>query len=378
MLISNISIAQTSIIDSLKTELQKGQPDTIRIIFLNDLGWEFRYKNPDTSILLGKQALELAERIEHKKSIANTNSTLGVYYDLKGNYIQSLSHHFKALEIRKQLGDRNFIATSIGNIGIVYYAQGKYPKALKHYFEALEIDKELGNKNGIARHHNNIGYIYNIQGYYPKALEHYFEALKIDKELGDKRGIAIRLGNIGIIYNEQGDYHKALKYYFEALEINKELGNKIDMSIDLGNIGYLYTKQAKSLSDTKLQVEKYKEAEQYLKGALVLANSIGYLMLVKEWNQYLSNLYTQTNRYSLALEHYKQYTAVKDSLFNETSSRQIAEMQTKYETEKKEKEIELLNKENEVKDLEITRKTISQYALGGGVFIVGFIRICIV
>jgi len=179
LLISFCSFSQNNTkIDSLKTQLQKELPDTTRIKTLNDLGWELQYQTPDTAILLGKQALELAEIAEHKKSIANSHNNLGAYYRIKGDYPISLSYNFKALEIRKQLKDNRGIANSLSKIGNVYSSQGNYPKALKHYFKALEIMKEMENKNGIAAILGNIGLVYFNQGDYPIALKHFFEALK--------------------------------------------------------------------------------------------------------------------------------------------------------------------------------------------------------
>ncbi|PCH69328.1 MAG: hypothetical protein COC01_01590 [Bacteroidetes bacterium] len=85
------------------------------------------YQSPNSSILLGKQTLLLSENVilngveGWQKGITNTNSNLGVYYYLTGNYSISLSHHYKALEIRKQLNDKGGIASSLSNIGIIYY-----------------------------------------------------------------------------------------------------------------------------------------------------------------------------------------------------------------------------------------------------------------
>jgi len=103
-------------IDSLESLLKTNIADTTRIKTLNTLGWQLKYRNPDTSILLGKQALQLSERVilsgveGWQEGIANTNNKLGVYYWIKGDYPLSLSYHFKALEIRneRQKGNCNF------------------------------------------------------------------------------------------------------------------------------------------------------------------------------------------------------------------------------------------------------------------------------
>ncbi|PCH67151.1 MAG: hypothetical protein COC01_06385 [Bacteroidetes bacterium] len=133
--ICQLSLAQQSKIDSLKVEINKAKDDTTHIFLLNMLGWQLMNQNLDTSIVLGLQTLKIAERTKHKKSIANTNSNLGAYYYIKGEYSLSLSHHFKALEITKKWNYKRRIAVSLINIGLVFWRQGDYPNALNYYFE---------------------------------------------------------------------------------------------------------------------------------------------------------------------------------------------------------------------------------------------------
>ncbi|MBN4052185.1 tetratricopeptide repeat protein [Sphingobacteriaceae bacterium AH-315-L07] len=395
---SNKSLSQDKT-DSLKAELTKAKDDTTRINLLNTLGWQLMYQNPDSAIVLVKQALKLAERIGHKKGIAKANNSLGAYYSFIGNYPLSLSHNSIALDLRKQLNDKTGIASSLSNIGLVYCSKGDYPKALKHYFEALEIDEELGDKNGIAIDLSHIGTLYSYQKDYSNALKHYFEALDIDKELENKYGIARLLGNIGNIYNLKRDYTNALKYYFEALDIDKELENKDGIARHLGNIGIVYDERDDHHNALKYYFEalniskelgkkgaiasnflnigslyteqkKYKEAEKYLIQALEISKEIGEIRTIKETAHHLSELYIEKNNYQLALQYFKEAMAAKDSIFNETSSKQIAGMQARYEAEKKEKELEILDAENKVNDEELDNRKYKQYAIGGGFAIV--------
>ncbi len=397
--------AQTHKTDSLKTQLQKGLHDTTRINTLNRLGWALMYQNPDTAIVLGKKALELAvkngdspdEAIAKagKNGQGNSNSNLGVYYWLKGDYPLSLSYHFKALETRKQRNDKKGISVSLGNIGIVYQNQGDYPKVLEYYFKALKMDEELGNKNGIARHLGNIGIVYHKQGDYPKALEYYFKALKMDEELGNKIEIAIKTGNIGIVYNDQGDYPKALEYYFKALKMDEELGNKNGIARHLGNIGSLYKDQGDLSSDLSPEAsakgeasakedyylkaleyyfkalkmdeelgrksgiairlgnigslytstKEYAKAEEYLLRALEIDTAIGFLNHTRNTHEALSNLYAETHRYRLAYEHHKAYGIAKDLLFNEEKSKDLGKLEARHEFEMAEAERKRIEEE---------------------------------
>ncbi|MBI3500436.1 MAG: tetratricopeptide repeat protein, partial [Bacteroidetes bacterium] len=312
------------------------------------------------------QSLKIKEQIGDKSEIAKTIGNIGTVYWRQGNYSKTLEYYFKALKTFEEVGNKNKITVILSNIGIVYKEQGDNPKALEYYFKALKMDEELGRKNGIAANLNNIGTVYYQQGDNTKALECFFKGLKMADELGDKQSQANTFGNIGVIYSAQADYPKALEYYFKALKINEEMGDKSGMTIELGNIGSAYTKQ-----------KKYAQAEHYLLKSLALAREIGSLADIKEGHQLLSELYFEKGEYKNAYEHHQQYSNAKDSLLNEESSKQIAEMQTKYETEKKEQQITLLNKDKELQDAQLNRQKIVIWSVVGGLLIVVFLSIFI-
>src|ERR1035437_9537346 len=146
------SFAQNKKTDSLLTLLKTDKQDTNKVIHLNALGWMFKQSSPDTAIILGNQALFLAEKQQWKNGIATSLSQLGVYNSIKGNYPKALDYYFKTLKVKEEIGNKNSIAATLGNIGIVYRNQVDYPKALDYYFKALKMAEELGNKNLIAIH----------------------------------------------------------------------------------------------------------------------------------------------------------------------------------------------------------------------------------
>ena len=154
---SSFSQNSTSIssIDSITALLKTDKEDTNKVRHLNDLGWKLMYINPDTSILLNKQALELATIIEQrtliskspaiqmsaKKGIARSNSYLGACYFLKGEYAIALEYHFKSLKLNEELGSKYGISGNLNNIGLIYYGQGDYSRALDYYFKALKLNE---------------------------------------------------------------------------------------------------------------------------------------------------------------------------------------------------------------------------------------------
>lgn len=246
----------------------------------------------------------------------------------------------------EEIGDIEGVSNILNNIGVVYWKLNNYDKALEIYTESLKIMKELENREGIVRSLNNIGLIYLTLKNYEKALEILLETLKITKEIGDTNNIAYCLNNIGNNYWYLGNYDKSLEYYMESLKINEEINNKYGIAVSIKNIGGIY-----------LKLKNYDKSLTYLKKGLKLAKEIEAKDLLQNIYEAFYEFYNVKENYKKSLEYHRLYSEVKDSIFTEESSKKIAEMQTKYETEKKEKENEVLRKNNEIQNSEIIRQT---------------------
>ncbi len=383
-------------IDSLLNVLKTAKEDTGKVNQLNMLGWELMNSNPDTSTLLSTQALQLAEKKQWKKGIANSYNQLGWFNFLKGEYSFALENYNKAIALWDQLNDKRGKATSLGRIGSVYQMQADYPKAVSYYLTALKIAEEMGDKNKIAGILGNIGIVYDGQGDYSKALDYYFKALKMKEEMGAKNLTASTLCNIGVIYMKQADYSKALDYYFRALKIAEELGEKNYMTMVLGNIGIVYSEQADypkaldySFRTLKLTQEledkfgmattlgnigslytkqnKLSEADKYLHDALKLATEIKALDLIKDDNNYLSELYKKKGDWKKAYEYHIHYLAARDSINNEEKVKKQTQLEMNYEFDKKEVAAKAEHeKQLAVADVEIKKqKLIKNFFIGG-------------
>ena len=184
--------------------------------------------------------------------------------------------------------------------------------------------------------YNNIGNIHTENGDYALALEFYFKSLKIREEIGDKKGMAMSYGNIGVIHWYKGDYDKALEFYFKGVKINEEIGDKQGMAVSYNNIGDLYLKQ-----------NKPEEARKQSLKSLGIAEAIGSKDDIMNAYLLLAICDSTTGNFKSAYQYHKLYSSIKDSIFNEKSNKQLIEMQTKYESEKKDNEIKLLNKDKE-------------------------------
>jgi tetratricopeptide (TPR) repeat protein len=351
-----------------------------------DLSLYYQNNEPSKALEISVKAIHYAEKTGNKKKLARIYNNRGIYYSILGDFKNSLAAFQKANSISNEINDKPGISQSLNNIGIYYFNQGEFLKALKYYTESAKMDEAIGDEDGMLNSYNNIGIIYKELGrykdaeyYYSKALkladrkknpaelsmiysnlgllewqkknltkasEYFLMCLTLDKQINDSLGIAKDYGNIGIIYYEEQNYDEALKYHLKAIPIYEKVGDQSGITLFTTNLGSIYEKMN--------QLDK---AEIYsLKGA-ELAKQNGLKDYLRISYTALSDIYKKRGDYKKALEYKVYAVEVKDSLLNEETSRQVSELQAKYETEKKEKEIELLNKQKILQQTELDKKS---------------------
>lgn len=325
-----------------------------------------------------------------KKKIARTYSIIGVTEWESGQYSNAITHHLICLKIWEELKDNRGIANSYNNIGIVYDALGNFEKAIEYHklslkYRKIFLEQERKNlssndidnsKNGEANSYNNLGVVYEKQGnlfilkkdsinamlQFDAALENFNQALKLFEETKNASGIPMSYDNIGNIYSDKKLYDKAMEYLSKALSLREEkaCGNcKLDYSATLISIGSLNFKQ-----------NKPKEALARLSEALAISKEMGSKENIKNCSELLAKVYYSLGDYKMAYHYFEKYNNMKDSLLNEESYKQVAEMSAKYETDKKEIQIKLLEKDNEKQDIESKKQRIITYAISGGLCLV--------
>jgi tetratricopeptide (TPR) repeat protein len=372
------SIAQRTQIDSLLQVVASQPSDTNKVNQLHELVLMFSAVDPDSAMAFAKQALSLSEKLNWQKGIALSHHKIGRLYDGKGEYRLALNEYNSALKVWESLedsSDKNNIASvktgkaqTLTNMGNDHSMQADFPKALEYSFQALKIADEVGNTYLQANNNANIGSVFNMQKEYSKALEYYFKALSMYEKMQMKNGVAYCYLGIGNTYNDEKNYDKALEFYYKSLKINEETGNTSYMAANLGNIGSAYSRQGKndkalecflralsldkqsgnsigmayrysSLGALYIEEKKYADAKEYLQKGLALAEDIGSLSLQQDNHRLLSEVYSNVFDYKSSLEHYKKYSVLKDSIFNEEKNNELTRHELNYEFEKKEAEL---------------------------------------
>lgn len=287
--------AQDSHIDSLLSIIKTAN-DTQKIDALNDLGWEYRTIDMNLAFRYSQEALKLAEKSGSKKRAARSLNNIGAVYEIQNKHQQAMEHFKSALKIQEELGNKKEIASMTLNLGIIYAEQGMLDTARTYMSEALEIDMEIGNKKSIANALMNIGGTYQVEKKYAISLDHYIRSLKISEELNDITAAAKCTNNIAYVYYITNENEKAESYLNKSLEY----------------------------------------ADKIKDGAILQSDY-----------EILSAVFAAKKQFDKAYKYHVTFTKIKDSLAYNESSKQVQALQAKYETEKKEKEIEKLNREKE-------------------------------
>jgi tetratricopeptide (TPR) repeat protein len=340
--------AQHKIIDSLLSLIKKDKEDTGKVAHLNALAQELIYFNPDSTIILARQAVSLAHRISFARGEAKANGYAGIGYYFKSDYQRALENYFAALKIdsailkdarsitEKKSAQRG-ISSRLGNIGVIYDEQSDYPTALDYYFKALKIDEEIGDKRGTGSDLGNIGGVYYEQRDFSKALYYYFSALNIAKKLGDKNSIANNLSNIGAVYESRGDsaraagnheftgklYLRSLDYYLNALDIVKELGNMASINTILGNIGNIYCNQGDNEGPGIKRENLFNKGEEYYLNALKVAGDIEDKNSIAINVTNLGSLYVKQIKYPEAEKCFRKALAINKEVGSKNIEMQI-------------------------------------------------------
>jgi two-component system, NarL family, sensor kinase len=384
-------LGQNRNIDSLKSLLRQSSGEE-KIKNLLELCWEYRFTSADTARQYGLEALKLARNAGNRDLEVEALHNLGVTHEAQGNYQDALRYELDALALRREIGDDPKTANTLNNIGIIHDEQGQYDKALEYYFEARRIYEKAGDQEKMGMIYLNIGVVLKAQEDYRRATGYYRHALEIYQRLGKKFGVAACYANLGSVYYYLPKYDSSLYYSLLATEEFQKQNIQQFLPTTMCNAGMAYDKlgqkdEAKKFLQKALQLNEeydnkkeiaftliyladvyrsegnYADAAITVRRGLELAAKISAQQQVMEGQKVLADIYLDMNQHEKALTEFKRYVATKDTLFKEEKAKQIAELQTKYETEKKQSEIELLQKENDLKDSRLVFNQVVVVAL---------------
>lgn len=375
-------------IDSLKLELDKTSSGKEKVSLFLAIG--DGYESRDSAFHYWNKAVDLAQKVKWYSGEAQAYRAMAWNYDYLYKTDSALIYwdlsraaYLKEFEQNPSSKTELDVAIVDYNIAIDVYLGERYIEATKQLQIALKVFLKHKDNIGINDCYNILGDIYYQQEDYERALKHFEEAIVYANEINDSVRLKVSYNNKATILLETEKYAESLVYFNKSLDY-LEKGNlwglhEIKMNIariftaqekyteaeSILKAGTQYFKESNNIRDEIIsqnytiylfaQQKQWKKIVPIAKDNLNLLNQYTFLGQKKETYKYLSMAYENLNQKDLSLAYYKQFAAVRDSLFNEDKNKQIERLNIQLEVTKKEQEIGKLTEANLLQEIQITR-----------------------
>ncbi len=300
-----------------------------KALALNALANVFQYKTMlDSALIYHRKALICRKQNKDTIGVADSYNNIGIAYDQKGNFQKALENYFTALKLYDSKHDLEKQAMVCTNIGIVYKAQKDFQKALTYYKKSLDLYTKSKNDFGITVSSGNIGSIYINFKNYNESLRYSQMAKKGYEKLGYDRYIPYPLSNMAVAYDSLKRFKEANFYYKACIDQHEQYGNGYevaDMAVAYANCLF----KQKRIQEALLMAEKGIMHAKKAKAKLLETN--GYRILSKAFH----NLGNDAEAFKYA----HLYAVGKDSLFETEKTKALFELDAKYQTAEKEKQL---------------------------------------
>ncbi len=316
--------------DSLLQLMKSGADYQEKIkAYITYLGNYERLRDLDDVLKKGEEGLLLARSHGDSVSAGILNRTIGVAHYFKGRYDVAASRYYSSVVNLENSTDKRQLALTFNEVGKLYRKTKDLDRSLENYDKALSIFRSLADSGGIAMIMNESGVVFEYKQDYEEAIRRYKTSLEINRIRKDSVGISYALNFLAGVYVLQKKYTDAEEMMLQVIETRSNLKDTFGLALAYTDMGALYNAKG-DLNKAKLNLEK----------GNAIAQQIGYPELMSNNYLELSTIAQKQGDYKKALAYFQQRTALRDSIFNLEKTKQIEELNTKYETVKKEQMIE--------------------------------------
>lgn len=320
---------------------QNNNPEPInkgKIDVLNDSAYQILNSDPARSLELSQLALDLSRKDAYAEGQINALLLTGMVYKKIGAFDKSAEANFTALRIAEAEKNHAKISSCLNNIGNIYQAQQNFEKALHYYQLSLNIEEDLNNKPQISIRLYNIGALYESADSLDRALTYYYNSLMIEEQIRNNEGILFALYGIAGVETRLGRYESAYGNLSRALELARKINDQSGLALVYQEFGKLYIAK-----------------KEFANAVSVIDSAIFYAKKTQMKNELmtlyldLSNTFHGLGKDEKAYEYLLFHVNLKDTISGIEIKGKIAELETRFEVEKKQEEIQNLTSLNEVK-----------------------------
>lgn len=387
--------------------------DSSRINTLLDLAANYYRRDPQEANKIATQAKDLAQKSGYKSGLAFSHKALGMTYYFQSDWVDALVEWELALEVFESIPDLNGVSNMLNNLGAVHFNGGDSEAALKFYLQSLKVAETTGDSLRIVTALINIGSVYLVkETSHNMAFDYYKRALPLSKQLnnydalgtcavnlgeiylGDTTRLdqasfnqqldsalfyfelafdafqnssggnqAFALNSIGKVYTARGEYEEAIQYQKEAFNLAKALDANLEMAQAFLSLATTYSE----MGDIPKALESFQMAEELAQGIEA------YNLLLLAYGG-LADTYAVSADYSSAYLYKNLFSGIKDTIYNAEMDKQLQAQTLIYEIEQKQGQISLLEKDQELKEVELEK----QKAIRNGGAIAGVLLLILI
>jgi two-component system, NarL family, sensor histidine kinase UhpB len=348
-------------------------------------------RNPDSALLIAEKGLARAQQSGNKRLMANSYKTGGWAWLHKGNGEKAFPDLLQATDLFRNLHDTLEEMYMYVNLGMAYSMHSQFAKGAVYLLKADSLTRTINDPVIKAEVQRQMGILYREQGQNQKAISSFKKSMDMYWAARDTIYFLDAASSLSIVYmnmklpdsslallnknqdlvaelrgydyqkammqERYGDAYFALERYDEAMESYRNAyrifgaeNNRADMAYESMNLGKTYT-----------ALKKYREAQNYLLISYRINDSLKQTNYAHDAAEQLANLYKATGDWQQAYHWLDKESELRDSLELTDEHEKTAQLQARYETEKKDEEISLLKKDQELNRVIVQRQRAFQY-----------------
>jgi two-component system LytT family sensor kinase len=346
-ILSSFCFGQESPTEALKKIGSYTKKDTVKVEMMVDYCVANTFSNSDKILKISQEAYSLSKELKYTLGEIRSLNCIGNCYYQQAIYDKAIANYTKALSIAERLKDNKNIIIGKNNLGNLYVRTNQAEKALPIFKEADSILLQSGQEfsQNRAAILTNIGGLYSSLKKHKEAIEYHKKTLELCENLKIAFGIAIATNNIGEEYVQLKDYKTALGFLKKSEQLSEKEGFDNFLGQIYKNIGIVFWNQ-----------NKKQAAFEYLNKAIIICEKTNNQNVTMETLVILQQYYFETNDFKNAFLTAKKLKTVNESVNGIDKQKAISEINTKYETEKKQNHIITLQKDNKIASLENKRQ----------------------
>jgi len=342
-----------SIFGNTENEIEDTDKNRLNLKAGNSLMYSGQYIKAMTYY---RRVIKYNEKVSDNGLLNDAMTGIGRTYEYTGKHDSAFFWYMEAYKQIEKSDDTNRIARDVRNMAQLLRVLNRFNEARFYCSIAVDLIPGIKDHKVVANIYNETAYLFELSDELDSAAYYYTQLIKISIANNYLKGESVGYSNLASVYERQKKFSDALNYKLKGIEIDKEIDDTYGLMVSYRNLSSSYLLAGK----TNKALETINQADK-LCDTSWLPDMSGIKLIYYE-------IYKERKQYNKALEYYEAFINLRNRINQEESRKQVAELLTRYETEKKEQQIQLLEQANLLKENKIRMQGI----IIGAMTLIGF------